>query len=67
LTSTVSRLAAWRQLRNFVNGEFVPAQAGLTSDIVDPSSGEPYARAPVSGSAGFEDYTRIKHVMSYLG
>jgi betaine-aldehyde dehydrogenase len=113
-------------LKNLVNGEYVAAAAGRTSPVVDPSTGEEYARAPVSGTAGveaamhaaagafegwrdttpaerslallrmaeavilfvsemphggfkhsgygkdlsmygFEDYTRIKHVMSYLG
>src|SRR5215472_18976914 len=39
------------QLSNFVNGKHVAAATGQTSDIVDPSTGEPYARAPVSGPA----------------
>jgi betaine-aldehyde dehydrogenase len=38
-------------LRNFVNGEHVSAAAGGTSEVVDPSTGEPYAEAPVSGPA----------------
>ena len=38
-------------LRNFVNGDYVPARDGRTSDVVDPSTGEPYAQAPVSGPA----------------
>jgi betaine-aldehyde dehydrogenase len=38
-------------LRNFVNGAQVSAAAGETSEVVDPSTGEPYARAPVSGPA----------------
>jgi acyl-CoA reductase-like NAD-dependent aldehyde dehydrogenase len=38
-------------LRNFVGGEHVDAKDGRTSDVIDPSTGEPYARAPVSGPA----------------
>jgi betaine-aldehyde dehydrogenase len=38
-------------LHNFVNGEYVAAASGQTSEVVDPSTGEPYARAPVSGPA----------------
>ncbi len=36
-------------LRNFVNGQFADAVSGVMSDVVDPSTGETYARAPVSG------------------
>ncbi len=38
-------------LRNFVNGEFADAKDGRTSDVIDPSTGEAYAQAPVSGPA----------------
>src|SRR5216684_1567510 len=41
-------------LNNFVNGEYVAAAAGQTSEVVDPSTGEPYAQAPVSGPADAE-------------
>jgi len=41
-------------LRNFVNGEYVAAASGQTSQVVDPSTGEPYAQAPVSGPADVE-------------
>src|SRR3954468_8996665 len=36
------------RLRNFVHGEWVEAKDGRTADIVDPSTGQPYATAPVS-------------------
>jgi betaine-aldehyde dehydrogenase len=36
-------------LRNFVNGEYVAARSGRTSDVIDPSTGEAYTQAPVSG------------------
>jgi betaine-aldehyde dehydrogenase len=38
-------------LRNFVAGEYVDVKDGRTSDVVDPSTGEPYEQAPVSGPA----------------
>ena len=37
-----------RALRNFVNGEYVDAKDGHTSDLVNPSTGEVFAQAPVS-------------------
>src|SRR3954453_17215343 len=40
-----------RELHNFVNGEFRPAQDGATLDIVNPSTGEAYATSPKSGRA----------------
>src|SRR5690349_8163310 len=41
-------------LHNLVNGEYVAAASGETSPVVDPSTGEEYARAPVSGPADVE-------------
>ncbi|MFZ0173610.1 MAG: gamma-aminobutyraldehyde dehydrogenase [Acidimicrobiales bacterium] len=38
-----------RRLQNFVNGEFVDAKSGRTSDLINPSTGEAYAEAPISG------------------
>ena len=38
-------------LRNFVNGQFTDARSDVVSDVVDPSTGEAYATAPVSGTA----------------
>ncbi|MFI6919380.1 gamma-aminobutyraldehyde dehydrogenase [Nonomuraea spiralis] len=37
------------RLQNFINGEFVDAQSGRFSDIIDPCTGEAYVQAPVSG------------------
>src|ERR1700741_5421821 len=37
-----------RTLQNFVNGKFTEASDGRTSDVIDPSTGEVYAHAPVS-------------------
>jgi betaine-aldehyde dehydrogenase len=41
---------ALRRLRNFVNGEYVDAKSGRTSEVINPSTGEAYAEAPVSGA-----------------
>jgi betaine-aldehyde dehydrogenase len=44
-------------LRNFVNGEHADAEDGRTSEVVDPSTGEAYARAPLSGPADVDAAT----------
>jgi betaine-aldehyde dehydrogenase len=41
---------ALRRLQNFVNGEFVDAKSGRTSAVINPSTGEAYAEAPVSSA-----------------
>ena len=38
-----------RELRNFINGEFVSSSKGEVTDIVNPATGETYATAPLSG------------------
>jgi len=40
-----------RALRNYINGECVPAVEGRTLQIIDPALGAAYATAPLSGSA----------------
>src|SRR5665213_246706 len=46
------KMAAGPQaLRNFVDGGYVDTEAGVSSGIVDPSTGEVYATAPVSEAA----------------
>ena len=40
-----------QELRNFVDGTYVDTEAGATSGIVDPSTGEAFATAPVSEAA----------------
>jgi betaine-aldehyde dehydrogenase len=40
-----------RQLRNFIGGELVAPETDATSDIVDPSTGQVVAKAPVSTAA----------------
>ena len=39
-----------RTLRNFIGGTYVDGSAGATSDVVDPTTGEVVAQAPVSGA-----------------
>lgn len=36
--------------RNFVNGEYVDAASGETYDVLDPTTGETYAHATLSGA-----------------
>ena len=38
-----------RRLQNFVNGKYTDTADGRTSEVVDPSTGEVYAQAPISG------------------
>lgn len=39
---------AVRELKNFINGEYVSATSGETSDVINPANGQVYAKAPVS-------------------
>ena len=41
-------------LRNFVDGAYVDTDAGVTTGIVDPSTGEVFASAPVSEAADID-------------
>jgi betaine-aldehyde dehydrogenase len=50
-----------RTLRNFINGESVDAADGRTSDLVNPSTGEVFATAPVSSA---EDIDRAYRAAS---
>lgn len=40
---------AVRTVRNFVGGEYADALSGRTADLVDPTTGDVFATAPVSG------------------
>jgi betaine-aldehyde dehydrogenase len=46
------------KLRNFVGGEYVDAKDGRTSQVIDPSTGEVYAEAPVSGAEDIDSAFR---------
>ncbi len=54
MTSTPGTADRLQELSNFVNGSYVPAADGRTSEVVDPSTGEAYAAAPVSGQAAVD-------------
>jgi len=43
-----------KSFRNFVNGEWVDAADGATTDIIDPTTGEAYATAALSGDADID-------------
>ena len=40
-----------RELKNFVNGQQVASKSGETSDVINPATGEVFAKAPVSNEA----------------
>ena len=40
-----------RTLSNFINGQHVAAADGRTTDVIDPTTGAAFARAPLSGTA----------------
>jgi betaine-aldehyde dehydrogenase len=39
-----------REFKNFINGQYVAAKSGQTSDVINPATGEVYATAAVSNS-----------------
>ena len=39
-----------RTITNVINGELIPAASGATYDVIDPSTGQVYASAPLSGA-----------------
>jgi betaine-aldehyde dehydrogenase len=43
-----------RTLRNYIDGEFRDAADGRTTEVVNPVTGEAYARAPLSGPADID-------------
>ena len=40
-----------KSLSNFINGKAQPALSGVTSEIINPATGQAYTTAPVSGAA----------------
>jgi acyl-CoA reductase-like NAD-dependent aldehyde dehydrogenase len=45
-------------MQNFIAGASVDAVAGRTSDVIDPSTGEVYAQAPLSGATDVDNAVR---------
>jgi betaine-aldehyde dehydrogenase len=43
------------EFKNFIDGDYRAAKSGQTSDIFDPSTGQVYATAPVSGAQDVND------------
>jgi betaine-aldehyde dehydrogenase len=59
-----------RELKNFINGEYVASMSGETSQVINPANGKAYATAPVSSAAdvdaaykaaekGFEEWSQF--------
>ena len=46
------------KVQNFIAGELVDSVSGATMPLVDPSSGEEYATAPISNEADIDDVHR---------
>jgi betaine-aldehyde dehydrogenase len=46
-------------LRNFVGGEYVDTQSGLTLELVNPSTGDVFAESPLSGAADVDAAFRV--------
>lgn len=43
-----------KELKNFINGESVAGKSGQTSDLINPTTGEVFASAPISNEADVE-------------
>ena len=48
-----------RRLQNFIGGAYTDAQDGPTAPLIDPSTGETFAEAPVSGAADVDRAMRV--------
>ena len=47
-----------RTLQNFINGSYAEAEDGRTAELINPSTGEAFAAAPVSGQADVDHAMR---------
>ena len=43
-----------RTLQNFINGKSAPSSSGKTQDLINPATGEVFAKAPVSNAADID-------------
>lgn len=43
-----------KELKNFINGESVSGKSGQTSDLINPTTGEVFASAPISNEADID-------------
>jgi betaine-aldehyde dehydrogenase len=48
-----------RRLQNFIGGQYQDAADGPVAPLIDPSTGEPFAEAPVSGAADMDRALRV--------
>jgi betaine-aldehyde dehydrogenase len=48
-----------RRLQNFIGGAYCDAEDGPLAPLVNPSTGEPFAEAPVSGAADVDRALRV--------
>ncbi len=44
-----------KTLNNFINGKSVPATSGKTSDLINPATGQVFAKAPISNAADVDN------------
>ncbi|HEU4421754.1 MAG TPA: gamma-aminobutyraldehyde dehydrogenase [Pilimelia sp.] len=50
-----------RILQNFIGGRYVDAENGRTAALIDPSTGEVFAQAPLSGESDVDAAMRAAH------
>lgn len=43
-----------KEIKNFINGESVAGKSGLTADLINPTTGEVFASAPISNEADID-------------
>jgi betaine-aldehyde dehydrogenase len=48
-----------RRLQNFIGGAYLDAEDGPTAPLINPSTGEAFAEAPVSGPADVDRALRV--------
>ncbi len=61
-------MTALPELRNFIAGESVSAEDGRSADLIDPTTGEPFARAPISSTGDVDRaFTAARHAFAGWG
>jgi betaine-aldehyde dehydrogenase len=44
-----------RELKNYINGQWVTAKSGETTDVINPADGQTYLQAPLSAATDVDD------------
>ena len=44
-----------RELKNYINGQWVAAKSGETTDVINPADGQTYLQAPLSAATDVDD------------